>query len=62
MSTVISEQDIEDALESEDGYKDLIKHIEKVVVQKALIKTRGNKSAAARLIGISRSKLSWILE
>ena len=55
-SIVLTEQDIELALDEKDGLKNLIKHVERVVAHKALIRSRGNQTTAAKMISVSRSK------
>lgn len=60
-STVLTEQDIELALDEKDGLKNLIKHVEKVVAHKALIRSRGNQTTAAKMICVSRSKFSKMI-
>ena len=60
-SIVLSEQDIELALDEKDGLKNLIKHVEKVVAHKALIRSRGNQTTAAKMISVSRSKFSKMI-
>lgn len=57
-SIVLSEQDIEEAINQKDGLKNLIKHVEKVIAHKALILSRGNQTTAAKMICVSRSKFS----
>ncbi|WP_336938900.1 helix-turn-helix domain-containing protein [Acinetobacter modestus] len=59
VDTVISERDIEQAIANNDT-KELIIHLENVIVQKALIMTRGNVSRAAEMIGMNRGTLSKI--
>ena len=60
-SIVLTEQDIELALDEKDGLKNLIKHVEKVVAHKALIRSRGNQTTAAKMISVSRSKFSKMI-
>ena len=61
MTTVLTECDIEDAIEKGE-VRDLIRHIENVIVQKALIKTRGNITKAAELVRMNRGTFRKILE
>ncbi len=58
---VLTEQDIELALDEKDGLKNLIKHVERVVAHKALIRSRGNQTTAAKMISVSRSKFSKMI-
>lgn len=57
---VLTEQDIIDAIKNNET-KQLVKHIEYVVCMKAMERTRGNMSAAAILIGMSRTKLRKVI-
>ena len=61
MTTVLTECDIEDAIDNGE-VRDLIRHLENVIVQKALIKTRGNISKAAILVKMNRGTVRKILE
>ena len=58
---VLTEQDIEEAINQKDGLKNLIKHVERVVAHKALIRSRGNQTTAAKMISVSRSKFSKMI-
>lgn len=57
---VLTEQDVVDAIKNNEA-KQLVKHIEYVVCMKALEITRGNMSAAATLIGMSRTKFKYVV-
>ncbi|RBA42368.1 MULTISPECIES: helix-turn-helix domain-containing protein [Acinetobacter] len=59
MTTVLTERNIEDAIEKGE-VRDLIRHLENVIVQKALIKTRGNISQAAILVKMNRGTVNKI--
>lgn len=59
MTTVLTECDIEDAIDKGE-VKNLIHHLENVIVQKALIKTRGNISQAAMLVKMNRGTVNKI--
>ena len=61
MTTILTEKDIEDAIDKGEARR-LIQHIENVVIQKALIKTRGNQTKAAELVQMSRGTVRKILE
>lgn len=61
MTTVLTECDIEDAI-NKGEVKSLIHHLENVIVQKALIKTRGNISKAAILVKMNRGTVNKILK
>ena len=60
MSVVLTEQDMVDAIKNNET-KQLVKHVEYAVCMKALEITRGNMSAAATLIGMSRTKLRKVI-
>ena len=61
MTTVLTERNIEDAIEKGE-VRDIIRHLENVIVQKALIKTHGNISKAAILVKMNRGTFRKILE
>ena len=61
MGTVLTEKDIEDAIEKGE-VRDLIRHLENVIVQKALIKTHGNITQAAELLQMNRGTVRNILK
>lgn len=61
MTTVLTERNIEDAIEKGE-VRDLIRHLENVIVQKALIKTHGNITKAAELVRMNRGTVRKILE
>lgn len=59
MTTVLTERNIEDAIDNGE-VRDLIRHLENVIVQKALIKTRGNITKAAELVRMNRGTVNKI--
>lgn len=61
MTTVLTERNIEDAIDKGE-VRDLIRHLENVIVQKALIKTHGNITKAAELVRMNRGTVRKILE
>ncbi len=61
MTTVLTERNIEDAIDKGE-VRDLIRHLENVIIQKALIKTRGNITQAAMLVNMNRGTVRKILE
>lgn len=61
MTTVLTERNIEDAIEKGEA-KRLIRHLENVIVQKAVIKTHGNITKAAELVRMNRGTVRKILE
>jgi len=58
---ILTERNIEDAIDKGE-VRDLIRHLENVIIQKALIKTRGNITQAAMLVNMNRGTVSKILE
>ncbi|OEC90449.1 helix-turn-helix domain-containing protein [Acinetobacter sp. YK3] len=54
---VLREDDIDQAIQ-EGKTKDLIEHLEDIIVQKALTATHGNLTQAAELIGLNRGTLA----
>lgn len=57
-SIVLRESDIDKAISSGGNVtKSLVQHLENVLIEKALIKAKGNQRLAAELIGMSRTKL-----
>ena len=61
MGTVLTEKDIENAIENGE-VKHLIQHIKSIVVKKALIKTHGNQTKAAELVQMNRGTVRNILK
>ena len=61
MTTVLTERNIEDAIDKGE-VRDLIRHLENVIIQKALIKTHGNITKAAELVRMNRGTVRKILE
>ena len=59
MRTVLTERDIEDAIDKGE-VKSLIHHLENVIIQKALVKTRGNTTQAAILVNMNRGTVRKI--
>lgn len=59
MTTVLTERNIEDAIDKGE-VRDLIRHLENVIIQKALIKTRGNITQAAMLVNMNRGTVNKI--
>lgn len=59
MTTVLTERDIEDAIDKGE-VRDIIHHLENVIIQKALIKTRGNTTQAAILVNMNRGTVRKI--
>ncbi|OEY96015.1 hypothetical protein BJD20_12970 [Acinetobacter proteolyticus] len=59
---VLNEQDIENAISDKGtAVRNILAHVEDVIIQKAIIRTNGNQTLAANLIGISRTKIRYVL-
>ena len=56
----ITYQDIDRYVETH-GYRKAIRKLEKLMIDNALIKTHGNQTAAANMLGISRTTLRTVL-
>ena len=59
MTTGLTEKDVEDAIDKGE-VKSLIHHLENVIIQKALVKTRGNTTQAAILVNMNRGTVRKI--
>jgi len=60
---VLLEHDIDEAIkEFGTANKKIITHIENIIAQKALISSKGNQSSAADQIGMSRTKLRYVVK
>ncbi|MDO7394681.1 helix-turn-helix domain-containing protein [Acinetobacter baumannii] len=62
MNIILTETDLDVALAAGDGYHDIMDHVTCVLFEKALVKTRGNKTHAADLLKINRGTLNSILK
>ena len=56
------DQEIDEAIARGESFYKIRKHFEKAILERALIKTRGNQTEAAKILGISRSGLGGILK
>ncbi|KKW79013.1 hypothetical protein AAV96_08910 [Acinetobacter sp. AG1] len=60
---ILLEHDIDEAIkEFGTANKKIITHIENIIAQKALISSKGNQSSAADQIGMSRTKLRYVVK
>lgn len=59
-NTAITRQDIDRYVETH-GYRKALRKLEKLMIDNALIKTYGNQTAAANMLGISRTTLRTVL-
>lgn len=62
MTEITIEQDIDEAIAKGESFYKIRKRFEKAILERALIKTRGNQTEAAKLLGISRTGLGGILK
>lgn len=61
MSELI-DQEIDEAIAKGESFYKIRKRFEKAILERALIKTRGNQTEAAKMLGISRTGLGGILK
>lgn len=60
---ILTEQQIKEALEKCNGSgKDILRHVEDVIISMALIQSNGNQAKAAKMIGFSRCKMQYRLK
>lgn len=59
---IITDQEIDEAIAKGESFYKIRKRFEKAILERALIKARGNQSEAAKMLGISRTGLSGILK
>lgn len=56
------DQEIDEAIANGESFYKIRRRFEKAILERALIKARGNQSEAAKMLGISRTGLSGILK
>lgn len=56
------DQDIDEAIAKGESFYKIRKRFEKAILERALIKTRGSQTEAAKMLGISRTGLGGILK
>ena len=61
METIIY-QEIDEAIARGESFYKIRSYVEKAILERALIKTRGNQTEAAKMLGISRTGLGGILK
>ncbi|QGH74172.1 DNA-binding protein [Acinetobacter phage Bphi-R1888] len=61
MKTTV-DQEIDEAIAKGESFYKIRKRFEKAILERALVKTRGNQTEAAKMLGISRSGLGGILK
>lgn len=59
---IITEQDIDEAISNGESFYKIRSLVEKAILERALIKTRGNQTEAAKMLGVSRTGLGGILK
>ncbi|WP_455802682.1 helix-turn-helix domain-containing protein [Acinetobacter baumannii] len=62
MNIILTETDLDIALEAGDSYYEILDHVTCVLFEKALVKARGNKTKAADMLRINRGTLNSILK
>lgn len=62
MEKISIDQEIDEAIAKGESFYKIRKRFEKAILERALIKTRGNQTEAAKMLGISRTGLSGILK
>lgn len=62
MNVILTEADLDVALEASDSYHEIIDHVTCLLFEKALVKARGNKTKAADILKINRGTLNSILK
>lgn len=62
MNVILTEADLDVALEAGDSYHEIIDHVTCLLFEKALVKARGNKTKAADILKSNRGTLNSILK
>ncbi|MEO4210073.1 helix-turn-helix domain-containing protein [Acinetobacter pittii] len=62
MNVILSEADLDVALENGDSYTDILNHVAFLLIEKVLVKTRGNKTQAAQILGMTRETLNKVIK
>ncbi|EMB6103225.1 Fis family transcriptional regulator [Acinetobacter baumannii] len=58
---VISEEELDKALETGTSYREILDHVFLVIIEKALIKSRGSKNKAAAMLKLNRGTMNKVL-
>ncbi|HCS1003388.1 TPA: Fis family transcriptional regulator [Acinetobacter baumannii] len=61
MNIILTETDLDIALEAGDSYRDILDHVAYLLIDKALIKSRGSKAQAATMLKMNRGTLNKVL-
>lgn len=56
------DQEIDEAIAKGESFYKIRRRFEKAILERALVKTRGNQTEAAKMLGISRTGLGGILK
>lgn len=62
MTKTTIDQEIDEAIAKGESFYKIRSRFEKAILERVLIKTRGNQTEAAKMLGISRTGLSGILK
>ncbi|MDX8202046.1 helix-turn-helix domain-containing protein [Acinetobacter pittii] len=62
MNVILTEADLDVALENGDSYRDILNHVAFLLIEKVLVKTRGNKTEAALILGMTRETLNKVIK
>lgn len=62
MEKISIDQEIDEAIARGESFYKIRMRFEKTILERALIKTRGSQTEAAKMLGISRTGLSGILK
>ncbi|WP_227558872.1 helix-turn-helix domain-containing protein [Acinetobacter calcoaceticus] len=62
MNIILTEADLDVALENGDSYRDVLNHVAFLLIEKVLVKTRGNKTEAAQILGMNRETLNKVIK
>jgi DNA-binding protein Fis len=62
MNIILTETDLDVALNNGDSYRDILNHVAFLLIEKVLVKTRGNKTEAAQILGMTRETLNKALK
>ncbi|HAV2932544.1 TPA: Fis family transcriptional regulator [Acinetobacter baumannii] len=58
---IISEEELDKALETGTSYREILDHVFLVIIEKALIKSHGSKNKAAAMLKLNRGTMNKVL-
>ncbi|HAV5431325.1 TPA: Fis family transcriptional regulator [Acinetobacter baumannii] len=58
---VISEEELDKALEVGTSYREILDHVFLVIIEKALMKSHGSKNKAAAMLKLNRGTMNKVL-